>query len=78
MTDDMTIDIDGEQYVLQREGDGFKVGQRVSGDVTWLDTVPGSLLPDEARTALASGDTSNEALRTACRGVIEAQVSRGG
>lgn len=78
MSDDMTIDIDGEQYVLRPEGDGLQVGQRVGGDVTWLDTVAGSLLPDSARSALESGNTSDEALRTAVRGVVEAEVRRGG
>ncbi|WP_040337184.1 hypothetical protein [Candidatus Blastococcus massiliensis] len=78
MTDDMTIDIDGEQYVLRRDGDGLQVGQRVDENVTWLDTVDGSLLPESARTALESGNTSDEALRTAVRGVVEAQVNRGG
>jgi hypothetical protein len=78
MTDDMTIDIDGEHYVLRRDGDGLKVGQRVGDDVTWLDTVDGSLLPESARAALASGDTSDQALQTAVRGVLEAEVQRGG
>ena len=78
MTDDMTIDIDGESYVLRREGDGLKVGQRIGGDVTWLDTVDGSLLPESARSALQSGNTSDEALQTAVRGVVEAEVQRGG
>jgi hypothetical protein len=78
MTDDMTIDIDGETYVLRRDGDGLQVGRRVGGDVTWLDTVAGSLLPDAARTALESGNASDEALATAVRGVLEAEVKRGG
>lgn len=78
MTDDMTIDIDGEQYVVRRDGDGLQVGQQVGGDVTWLDTVAGSLLPESARSALQSGDTSDESLRTAIRGVVEAEVRRGG
>lgn len=78
MTDEMTIDIDGEHYVVSREGDGLKVGQRVGGDVTWLDTVDGSLLPESARSALDAGNTSDDALRTAVRGVVEAETRRGG
>jgi hypothetical protein len=78
MTDDMTMDMDGETYVLRRDGEDLQVGRRVDGDVTWLDTVSGSLLPDSARAALTSGDTSDEALMTAVRGVVEAEVQRGG
>ncbi|MDT0278306.1 hypothetical protein [Blastococcus goldschmidtiae] len=78
MTDEKTIDIDGETYVLRHDGDGLQVGRRVDGDVTWLDTVADSLLPEDARSALDSGDTSNQALQTAVRGVLEAEVRRGG
>lgn len=78
MTDEKTMEIDGETYVLRHEGDGLKVGRRMGGDVTWLDTVADSLLPEEARSALESGDTSNQALQTAVRGVLEAEVQRGG
>jgi hypothetical protein len=78
MSDEMTIDIDGEAYVLRRDGEGLQVGRRVGDEVTWLDTVAGSLLPDAARSALESGSTSDEALQTAVRGVLEAEVQRGG
>jgi hypothetical protein len=78
MTDEMTIDIDGETYVLRRDGEDLQVGQRAGGDVTWLDTVSGSLLPESARAALDAGNTSDEALATAVRGVLEAEVKRGG
>lgn len=78
MTDEMTMEIDGETYVLRRDGDGLQVGRRVDGDVTWLDTVAGSLLPDAARSALDSGNTSDEALKTTVRGVLAAEVRRGG
>ncbi len=78
MTDDMTIDLSGESYVLRREGEGVQVGRRVEGDVTWLDTVDAGLLPEAAREALDRGDTSNEALLTALRGVVQAEVERGG
>ncbi len=78
MTDDMTIDLSGETYVLRREGTGVQVGRRVEGEVTWLDTVDAGLLPDRAREALDRGDASDEALLTALRGVVQAEVERGG
>ena len=78
MTDDMTIELDGERYVVRAEGGGLQVGRRVGGDITWLDTVDGGLLPAPAREALERGDTSDEALRTAVRGVVGAETHRGG
>ena len=78
MTDDMTIELDGERYVVRPEGDGLQVGRRVDGEVTWLDTVDGGLLPAPAREALERGDTSDESLRTAVRGVVGAETRRGG
>jgi hypothetical protein len=78
MSDDMTITIDGEQYVVRRDGDGMQVGRRVSGDVAWLDTVDPGLLPAGAREALDRGDASDESLLTALRGVVRAEVERGG
>ncbi len=78
MTDDMTIDLSGETYVLRREGTGVQVGRRVEGEVTWLDTVDAGLLPGPAREALERGDTTDQALLTALRGVVQAEVERGG
>ncbi|MCU1667707.1 MAG: uncharacterized protein JWP40_634 [Blastococcus sp.] len=78
MSDDVTIRLDGVQYVLRREGDGLQVGQATGGDVTWLDTVDVGLLPARARAALDRGDTSDEALLYAVRGVVQAEVERGG
>lgn len=78
MTDEMTMEIDGETYVVRRDGEDLQVGRRVDGDVTWLDTVASSTLPEAARSALQSGDSSDEALTTAVRGVLEAEVRRGG
>ena len=78
MTDDMTIRINSEEYVLRRDGDGLQVGRRNGGDVAWLDTVDLDLLPGPAREALERGDTSDEALLTALRGVTQAEVERGG
>ena len=78
MTDEKTIEIDGETYVLRHDGEGLQVGRRIDGEVTWLDTVADSLLPEGARSALESGDTSHQGLQTAVRGVLEAEVRRGG
>ncbi len=78
MSDDMTIDVDGESYVLQRSNEGLRVGRRVGGEVTWLDDVDPALLSEDARAALAEGDTSNAALQTAIGGIVQAEVERGG
>jgi hypothetical protein len=78
MTEDMTIQIDSEEYVLRQDGDGLQVGRRNGGDVAWLDTVPLDLLPEPAREALERGDTSDAMLLIALRGVTQAEVERGG
>ena len=75
---DMTITVDSDEYVLRPDGDGLQVGRRVGGDVAWLDTVDLSLLPASAREALERCDTSDEALRTAVRGITQAEEERGG
>jgi hypothetical protein len=78
MTDDVTIQLDSDEYVVRREDDGLRLGRRMGGDVTWLETVDLDLLPEAARDALDRGDTSDEALITALRGVAQAEVERGG
>jgi hypothetical protein len=78
MSQDMTIELDGQEYVVRPENGNVEVGRRVGGDVTWLETVDGSLLTGPAREALDRGDTSDEALLTALRGVLRAEVERGG
>jgi hypothetical protein len=78
MSDDVTIRLDSEEYVLRPEGDDVRVGRRVGGDVTWLESVDAGLLSGPAREALERGDTSDEALLTALRGVVQAEVERGG
>jgi len=78
MSDDMTIRIDSEEYVLRRDGEGLQVGRRNGADVAWLDTVDTSLLPGPALEALDRGDSSDEALLTVVRGVTQAEVERGG
>lgn len=78
MSDDLTIDIDGEKYVLRRDTEALRVGRRVGDDVTWLDDVDPALLPEDARAALAEGDASDPALQTAINGIVQAEVQRGG
>ena len=78
MTDDMTTELDGERYVLRPGDGGLRVGRQMDGDITWLDTVDADLLPAPAREALERGDTSDESLRTALRGIVQAQTRRGG
>jgi hypothetical protein len=78
MTDDMTIRVDTAEYVLRADDDGLRVGRRVAGDVAWLDTVDLALLPAAARAALDRGDSSDDALLTAVRGIAEAEDERGG
>jgi hypothetical protein len=78
MTDDMTIRVDTTEYVLRADGDGLQVGRRIGGDVAWLDTVELELLPAPARDALERGDSSDEALLTAVRGIAQAEDERGG
>ncbi len=75
---DMTITVDSDEYVLRSDGVGLQVGRRVGGDVAWLDTVDLSLLPASAREALERGDTKDEALQTAVRGITQAEDERGG
>ena len=74
----MTIRLDRDEYVLRTDGDGLQVGRRMAGDVAWLDTVDLTLLPAGARDALERGDSSDEALLTAVRGVAQAEDERGG
>ena len=78
MSEQMTIQVDAEEYVLRREDDGLRVGRRVGEDVAWLDTVDLGLLPGPAREALDRGDTSDESLLLAVRGITQAEVERGG
>ena len=78
MSDDMTVRLGGEEYVVRQDGEDVQVGRRVSGDVAWLDSVDTELFSSSAREALQRGDTSDESLLTALRGVVQAEVERGG
>ena len=74
----MTIELDGERYVVRRDDDGLQVGRSLDGEVTWLDTVDEGLLPGPALAALERGDLDDESLRTALRGIVGAETRRGG
>ena len=74
----MTIQVDSEQYVLRRDGDDLQVGRALADEVSWLETIDGGLLPAQARAAIERGDTSDEALVYAVRGLVQAEVERGG
>jgi hypothetical protein len=78
MSDEMTITVDSEEYVLRPEGESVKVGRRVGGDTAWLEEVDLGTLPEGARDALQRGDTSDQGLLLALRGVVAAEVQRGG
>jgi hypothetical protein len=78
MSDELTVTIDSEEYLLRPEGGILKVGRRVGGDTTWLEDVDPATLPEAARSALERGDSSDQALVLALRGVVTAQVQRGG
>ena len=78
MSDSTTIQLGGEEYVVQ-PGDGvLKVGRPSGDDVTWLDDVDLGLLSAPAQEAVARGDLTDSSLETALRGIVGAQVNRGG
>ena len=78
MDEEMTVTIDSEDYVLRPQGDSLRVGRRMGGDTAWLDDVDLATLPADARIALDRGNTSDAALQLALRGVVAAEVRRGG
>ena len=78
MSDSTTIQLGGEEYVVQ-PGDGvLKVGRSTGDGVTWLDDVDLGLLPEPAREAVERGNLADSALETALLGVVRAEVNRGG
>ncbi|WP_299954186.1 hypothetical protein [uncultured Modestobacter sp.] len=78
MSESTTIELGGEEYQVQREGDALKLGRQVGGDTVWLDDVQVGSLPGPAQEALARGDHADQTLRTALLGVVQAEVNRGG
>jgi hypothetical protein len=78
MSDEMTVRIDSEDYLVRPEGGTLKVGRQVGGDTVWLDDVDLGTLAEDARSALERGDSSDPALAVALRGIVAAEVQRGG
>jgi hypothetical protein len=78
MSDEMTIRIDSDEYVARRDGADLRLGRRVGSEITWLDAVELELLPAAAQEAVDRGDASDEALLNALRGIVSAEVQRGG
>ena len=78
MSESTTIELGGEEYLVQREGDVLRLGRQVGGDTTWLDDLEVSQLPEPARQALDRGEHSDQTLQTALLGVVRAEVNRGG
>jgi hypothetical protein len=72
-----TIELGGEEYLVQREGGALRLGRRVGSDTTWLDDIDVSRLPGPAREALDRGEHSDQTLQTALLGVVRAEVDRG-
>ena len=77
MSESTTIELGGERYLVQREGDSLRLGREVGEDTTWLDEIPLSALPESAQQALERGEHSDQALQTALLGIVRAEVDRG-
>jgi len=78
MSDSTTIELGGEEYQVQREGDALRLGRQVGGETTWLDDIDVTQLPGPAQEALARGEHTDSTLQTALLGVVGAEVNRGG
>ena len=77
MTESTTIQLGGEEYLVQREGDTLRLGRQVGGDTVWLDDLDVGQLPGPAREALERGEHDDTTLQTALLGVVRAEVDRG-
>jgi len=77
MGESTTIELGGERYLVQREGDALKLGRQVGGDTVWLDDIEVSRLPGPAQEALERGEHADQTLQTALLGVVRAEVDRG-
>jgi hypothetical protein len=77
MSESTTIELGGEQYLVQREGDSLRLGRHVGKDTIWLDDIEVSRLPGPAQQALDRGEHADQTLQTALLGVVRAEVDRG-
>ena len=78
MSENLTVRLDSEDYVVRHRGGDVEVGRRNGQEVSWLDEVDQGLFSRPALDALDRGDASDETLLTALRGVAQAEVERGG
>jgi hypothetical protein len=72
-----TIELGGEQYLVQRDGGALRLGRQVGDDTVWLDDLQVADLPGPAQEALERGEHSDTTLQTALLGVVRAEVDRG-
>ena len=77
MSDSTTIQLGGEDYVVQPGNGVLKVGRPTADGVTWLDDVDLGLLAAPAREAVERGDLADSALEVALLGVVRAETHRG-
>jgi hypothetical protein len=77
MSDSTTIELGGEDYLVQPESGVLKIGRQTGDDVTWLDDLDLSLLPAPARAAVENGDLADADLTRALLGVVQAEADRG-
>jgi hypothetical protein len=77
MSDSTTIQLGGEEYLVQRDGGALRLGRQVAGETTWLDDIEVSRLPGPAQEALDRGEHDDQTLQTALLGVVQAEVDRG-
>ena len=77
MSDSTTIELGGEEYQVQREGESLRLGRQVGDDTVWLDDIDVSRLPGPAREALERGEHTDQTLQTSLLGVVRAEVDRG-
>ena len=77
MSDSTTIQLGGEDYVVQPGAGVLKIGRPTGDGVTWLDDVDLGLLSGPAREAVERGDLGHDTLQVALLGVVRAQTHRG-
>jgi hypothetical protein len=77
MSESTTIELGGEQYLVQRDGGALRLGRQLAGDTIWLDDIEVSRLPGPAQEALERGEHADLTLQTALLGVVRAEVDRG-
>jgi len=78
MSESTTIELGGDEYLVQREGESLRLGRQVGGETVWLDDIEVGQLPGPAQEALQRGEHTDQTLQTALLGVVNAEVNRGG